>query len=142
MPALMNSLLATPLSHWTNLEDLPTKGIYVFYENARPIYVGRTNRMKNRIKEHGRRGSDHNKAPFAFNIAKKEAEHRGINTDISRGELERDELFKDLFYQAKQRVSNMHLRFVEINNPIMQTLFEVYASIELKTTEFNSFDNH
>jgi hypothetical protein len=98
--------------------------------------------MKNRIKEHGRRGSDHNKAPFAFNIAKKEAEQRGINTDISRGELERDELFKDLFYQAKQRVSNMHLRFVEINNPIMQTLFEVYASIELKTTEFNSFDNH
>ena len=36
----------------------------------------------------------------------------------------------------------MSVRVVEVDNPIIQTLFEVYASMELETEEYNSFENH
>ncbi|WP_407309875.1 hypothetical protein [Desulfosporosinus sp. SB140] len=51
-------------------------------------------------------------------------------------------VFVELFLNAKKRVSKMSVRAVEINDPIVQTIFEVYASMELKTDEFNSFENH
>jgi len=35
----------------------------------------------------------------------------------------------------------MSVRAVEIKDPIVQTLFEVYAHMALRT-EFNDFDNH
>jgi excinuclease UvrABC nuclease subunit len=142
MTVLMKQLLNSPLIHWSKLGDLPTKGIYVFYESGKPIYVGRTNRMNIRIKEHGRLSSNHNQAPFAFNIAKSEAINIGINVNMTRKELELNLSFKNLYQQAKKRVSNMYLRVVEVNNPIIQTLFEVYVSMELKTGEYNNFDNH
>lgn len=142
MPDLMKKLMISPLKHWSDTLDLPIRGIYVFFENEKPIYVGRTNRMKARIKEHGLSSSKNNKAPFAFNLAKKEAVEKGIDINFSRVELEDNELFNNLFQQAKKRVSNMCIRVIEVNDEIKQTLFEVYASMELKTMDYNSFDNH
>lgn len=121
---------------------LPKKGIYVFYENGLPIYVGRTDRMKQRIQEHGRPSSDHNSAPFAFNLAKKAAREMGMGMDRRRIEPQSDMVFESLFSDAKSRVSNMQIRFVGIEDPIEQTLFEVYATLSLETEEFNDFANH
>jgi len=140
-PVLIEQLVNSPARPWSNLGSLPQKGIYVFFENKHPIYVGRTNRMKNRIKEHGRPSSTHNSAPFAFNLAKKDAEEKGIDLSGSRIELEKNPNFINLFSKAKERVSKMSVRVIEINDPIIQTLFEVYVSIELNT-EFNKFDTH
>lgn len=141
LPVLFERLVTSSIIPWNDLGKIPRKGIYVFYENGYPIYVGRTNRMKERIKEHGRRSSTQNSAPFAFNLAKKAAAEKGINTNNSRVELERDSTFAELFSQAKERVSRMSIHVIEISDPIMQTIFEVYASMELKT-EFNDFDTH
>ncbi len=44
-----------------------------------------------------------------------------------------DELFKAAFDRSKLLISQMELRFIEIHDPIMQTLFEVYASLALKS---------
>jgi hypothetical protein len=82
LPVLFEKLANAGLKPRNNLGTLPQNGIYVFYENGRPIYVGRSNRMKDRIKEHGRPSSTHNSAPFAFNLAKKVAKEKGV--DVSR----------------------------------------------------------
>lgn len=140
-PSLMTGLISSPPRPWRNLGSLPQKGIYVFYEDARPIYVGRSNRVKERIKEHGRPSSRHNSAPFAFNLAKKAAKGKAVNMSRARVELEKDPVFADLFSRAKERVTRMSVRVIEINDPIIQTLLEVYAAVELKT-EFNDFNTH
>jgi hypothetical protein len=66
--------------------------------------------------------------------------------DFSRDELQRDPEFKKLFDATKKSVRCMGIRVVEINNPIEQAVFEVYAALELGTTQeqvgFNDFENH
>jgi hypothetical protein len=126
LPGLLEQLSNKPLLPWANLTDIPVKGIYVFYEEDSPTYVGRSGKqpMKNRIKQHGCPGSNSNTAPFAFNIAKKNAE------------------FKDLFEQAKERVRRMSVRVIEVDDAVVQTLFEVYAAMSLGTMEYNNFSTH
>ncbi len=36
----------------------------------------------------------------------------------------------------------MNVQFIEVRDPILRTLFEVYAALELGTEEFNSFETH
>ncbi len=115
-------------------------GIYCFYENGKPLYVGRSQTVRSRVLEHRRLSGDHYTSSFAFNIAKKE-----FGLDRARGmmrrELEKDPEFAALFDAAKARVRRMSVRFVEIHDPIEQTIFEVCAHVELGT-EFNDFDTH
>jgi len=141
LPSLLEQLLNSPLKPWGNLGSLPQKGIYVFFERGHPVYVGRTNRMGERIKEHGRRSSI-NSATFAFKLAKEAAKRKEIDLSKQRVELAEDPNFAKLFSEAKERVSRMSVRVIEIDAPIIQTLFEVYASIALKTTKYNDFDTH
>ena len=130
-----------------NGEPLPKiKGVYCLYEGDEPLYIGRTNNIRNRVLAHRRAGNVNNQAAFAFNIAKEEFEKEHPRRDISgltRKELERDGDFAPLFTKAKERVRKMSVRFVEIQDPIEQTIFEVYAHMELVTPpRFNSFENH
>jgi len=140
-PELMQQLVDSPLRQRNSLGDIPKKGIYVFYENEKPIYVGRSNRMKDRIQEHGRKSSYHNTATFAFILAKKITNEQGIDIKKNRDALESDSTFSDIFIKQKERVSRMNVRVIEINDPIIQTIFEVYVSMELNT-EYNDFDTH
>jgi len=59
LPTLLTELLNSPLKTRDQANMLPQRGIYVLYENEKPIYVGRSNRMRQRISEHGRSSSDH-----------------------------------------------------------------------------------
>ena len=142
LPFLFEQLIASPLRSRTGLGKLPQEGIYIFYENEQPIYVGRTNRLKERILEHGRTSASHNSAPFAFNLAKKLAQEKCINPNVARNKLELNPEFKILFREAKNRVAKMSIKFVPESDPLIQTVFEVYASLELGTMEYNAFDNH
>ena len=117
-------------------------GIYCFYENGNPLYVGRSQTVRNRVLEHRRPSGDHYTSSFAFNIAKKDF---GLDRagKMERQELQNDPEFETLFADAKKRVRKMSVRFVEIHNPIEQTVFEVCAHMELGTPEeFNNFNTH
>ena len=144
MHELMKILLEAPLLARDKLNDIPSKGLYVFYENEKPIYVGISgkNRMKKRIMGHGRKSGGHNSATFAFNIAKKNAEKNGINTKEKRKILEKVPEFANLYTLAKERVSKMKVRVVEINDPNLRYMFEIYSALVLNTTEYNSFETH
>lgn len=142
MPILLGDLTSQPLRPPENQGILPTKGIYVFYEDSKPIYTGRTRNMRRRLSEHCAPSSRHTSATFAFTIAKREATKVGININMKRGQLEADPAFGEFFRKAKERVSRMPVRVIEINDPVIQTLFEVYASLTLGTREFNDFDTH
>ena len=50
------------------LQASPGNGVYVFYEKGEPIYVGRSNRMPSRIREHGANSSDRHSATFALKL--------------------------------------------------------------------------
>ncbi len=143
LPPLMEDLVRSPLRLRDALGHLPDKGVYVFYEAGQPIYVGRSNTLKTRILTHSRPSSGHGSATFAFNLAKREAVARHIDVESSkRGALERLPEFAALYQEAKRRVARMPVRVIEINDPVVQTIFEVYASVELGTGEFNDFDTH
>ena len=123
------------------------KGVYVFYENDEPIYVGRSNRIKSRLKEHSKDNSTHFSASFAFLLSKHIAKEKNIalvNVDskkLTRSELVSHDLFKDIFAAQKQRVAKMKFKAIEMEDSNFQAVFEIYASMQLNTL-YNKFDNH
>ena len=130
-----------------NGKPLPkVKVVYCFYEGDKPLYVGRTDNLNGRIPDHRQPANNHNLASFAFNIAKKDVEERHPNEKVdglSRDDLSEMPIFDQAFTDAKERVREMSVRFVEIEDPIEQTIFEVYAHMELGTPpRFNNFGNH
>ena len=141
LPHLLEQLVSSPALDRSKSRRLPKRGVYVFYERGEPVYVGRSNSMKERILQHGRPSLRHNSATFAFNLAGEDAREKRIDVSMSRDQLEDDPAFAPLFSDAKQRVSGMSVRGVKINDPIVQTLFEVYAHIGLRT-KYNDFDTH
>lgn len=129
------------------LTEKVLRGIYVYYENGTAIYVGRSRNITQRFRQHQQQSSDHHSATFAFLIAKMDAEKSGVNMQHKSGKnMTRDELqkyppFKHFFSEAKRRVAMMKVRVIAIDDPVEQTLFEVYAALELKT-KYNTWDTH
>ena len=123
--------------------DLPRRGIYLFSEAEKHLYVGRTDNLRRRIQDHCRESSNHNKATFAFRMARRETGRiqASYNTSGSRRELETDPVFGPAFGRAKARIRSMDLRFVEETDPTRQALLEIYAATVLETP-FNDFKNH
>lgn len=144
MQEFMKKLRAAPLLSRENLDSISLNGLYSFYENDQPIYVGISgkNRMKKRIMGHSRKSGGHNSATFAFNMAKKDAEKIGVNIKKKRYDLENSSEFIPLYDLAKERVSKMKVRVIEINDPYFRAFFEIYAALVLNTTEYNSFETH
>jgi hypothetical protein len=123
--------------------EMPTSGVYLFTERGRHLYVGRSNRLRERIPLHYRRASKHNSAVFAFKLAKK-ATRRGAASyrpEGSRTRLAADPPFARAFLRAKERIRRMEVRFVEETDQLRQTLLEVYVAAVLSTPH-NDFDTH
>lgn len=146
MPLLLSDLKSDRLRNRGTLGNLPEQGIYVFHLDI-PVYVGRTDRMSQRILEHGRPSAGHNSATLAFAMAVRWARKNNLDIDgVSRNDLQRNPEFTTYFDTTKRLVSNMGIRVVEVTDPIEQAVFEVYAALELRTTlqhgGFNDFANH
>jgi len=56
--------------------DVPGKGIYLFSEGNKHLYVGRTNNLRRRIQNHYRPSSGHNQATFTFKIAREKTQFK------------------------------------------------------------------
>ena len=163
-PTLMARLVACPplerlaIRHHCR-EWAGDSGVYVFYEDDNPKYVGRSDGLIERIQLHGRNGSRPNEAAFAAWLTrevffrKTYREHK--NTPIR--DLWRIPQFAGLeikgimdnknfpgeehFAAAKRRIRGMSIRVVEISDPNAQAMFEVYAHLVLNTP-YNTFVNH
>lgn len=130
----------TPISiDKIGLTDVPKQGVYVFYEKTTPIYVGRSNRMKERLKEHSQSGSDRWSATLALRIAKKDMQTQ--QKKLTNDRLMEDSDFFKKFNEAKKRIANTEIRFIEIKDQAEQSVFEIYAAFVLKT-ELNDFGTH
>jgi hypothetical protein len=83
-------------------------------------------------------------AAFAFRLAPeatgnlKATYRKGA---ASRVELALDPEFLLAFTEAKARIRQMSVRFVEETNPTKQALLEIYVSVVLQTP-YTDFDNH
>jgi predicted GIY-YIG superfamily endonuclease len=124
-------------------KQLPDKCVYLFSEGEQTLYVGRTRRLRQRLRQHSIAGAQHNQAVFAFRLAR---EMTGRLTPAysakgSRVALSADASFAEAFTQAKSRVRSMDLRFVEETDPLRQALLEIYVSVVLGT-KYNDFDTH
>ena len=122
-------------------EKLPANaGVYVFYENCKPKYAGRSDDLKTRIGNHKLPGSRPTEAACAVNIVKKHFEEKYPDSKgSSTRELQEYSEFGELFDAAKKRVREMDVRVVEIKDPNEQVIFEVYAHIALNTP-YNIFE--
>jgi hypothetical protein len=125
-------------------------GVYLFTEAGNDRYIGRAKDLNHRFGQHVAAGSRHNQAGFAFNIAKRDAEHAGFRiAGVKREDLDVDGQFNEQFFTpAKAQVRAMEFRFVLFNPEMpdidaLSTIFEVYASMVLGTEgDFNLFATH
>ena len=146
MEPLLEQLQGSQPYHAPTYRGLPEKGIYVFCECGNPMYVGRVGStskqtMRQRIRQHTIPSSRHNQAVFAFRLLQERLDiATGHGTAWSRDELAMQ--YEQEFRDMKERVHNMEVRAVEIKDSVIQTVFEVYASLVLKTTRYNNFDTH
>lgn len=142
-PKYQSLVTMRPVKYGALPRELPARGIYLFSEGPEHLYVGRTNRLRERLRGHCTPGGSHFTATFAFRIARKVTGKMKASyaKSGSRTDLLRDVNFASAFDAAKRRISAMDLRFVEESDATLQALLEIYAATVLKTP-FNDFDNH
>jgi predicted GIY-YIG superfamily endonuclease len=123
--------------------SIPDRGIYLFSERGKHLYVGRSNLLRRRLQNHCRPSGTHFTATFAFRIARRQTGRKRATytTAGSRQALMNDKVFGRAFKAAKRRVAVMNIRYVEETDPTRQALLEIYAATAL-ATPFNDFDTH
>lgn len=130
-----------PITIDTTPDNCPVGGIYLFSEDGKHLYAGRTKRkIKTRLKGHVSKAKD---CPFAWHIAR---ENTGIKKatykkEGSRNHLLTQEKFKQAYEQAKNRIRRMEVRFVGEPDPLKQTLLEIYVAV-VSGAKYNDFDTH
>lgn len=152
-PEVLEQLLNSPVfGHGPGRVPPPrSHGVYLFSEGRRPLYVGRCglterarragagfSNFRTRLAGHTRPSARHFEAAFAWRLACEDAEGQGLELPPGRSERERDPIFAALFVAAKQRVTDMEFRVVEIDDDPMAYAFELYAAFVLDTP-YNSF---
>src|SRR6516165_10415046 len=113
--------------------DVPLCGVYLLSEGDRHLYIGRTDAMPTRLRNHC--SGSHRQAAFAFKLAR---EATGFTRPTYQRRGSRDELmtkveFEAAFREAQARIRNMDLRIVWEDDPLRQCLLEVYVSVALDT---------
>ena len=115
--------------------------IYALSERGRAVYVGRTRNLRDRLSGHMCPGNDRYSATLAFLLAMNDAEPLGIDITRKRGEIEDDPKCRPFFLASKERVSRMKVQYIEVEDPVEQTILEVFVAESL-ATRYNSFETH
>ena len=139
MNPLLNKLKACPPETFPTRKKLPNCGIYVFYENGKPLYVGRSGKgtIQKRLENHSRPSSTTSQAPLAVKLVKK---HSGKEAEGLSGKKV-GETYPCEFKRQKVRVRAMEVRAVEIRDCNTRAVFEIYAALALGTP-YNDFCEH
>lgn len=143
-PLFETLIAAQPYSNGALPRPMPEHGVYLFSEEGRHLYAGRSNHMRRRYGQHSNPGSQHNQAVFAFKLARASTGQTTAayaSGDGSRKGLAADANFSEAFTKAKARVRNMDFRFVEVTDQTHQALLELYTAIAL-CCPHNDFNTH
>ena len=142
-PACEALLASAPFAFDALPAHLPAAGVYLFSEGERHLYVGRTNRMRQRLKQHCLAGSGHRSAPFAFRLAREACGllRAAYTPQGGRAALMQEPQFAAAFGLAKQRLRTMQIRTIEQTHPLGQALLEMYVAVVVQAP-YNDFDNH
>ncbi len=132
--SLRKLLMCEPIRFSDCSKRLPLSVVYLFSFNDRPIYVGRSNKFRQRLGNHCRPSSRSNQASLAFRLACTKLDHRperyrkGQGADYS---LRTVAGLADEFERQKQQLSTMDIRFVEEERQERQALLEIYCALAL-----------
>jgi len=130
-----------PVTIDTIPSDCPVGGVYLFSEQGKHLYAGRTKcSIKIRLKGHVSKAND---CPFAWHLAR---EKTGIKkatykTEGSRNHLLSQSSFVQAYEDSKRRIRTMDVRYVGEANPLKQALLEIYVAV-VSGAQFNDFDTH
>jgi hypothetical protein len=125
---------ATVLRKFRKTEDFP--GCYVFVENGRPLYVGISRGVIDRLFQH-LKSKNHFSSSRAYFMAEQQNDPGG-----TRDQNMVNPAFRLLFEAAQKRLEACSIATVQIDNPLELYVFEAYAAMELRTVEFNTFGTH
>lgn len=143
-PKLAELMAMPPVRYACLPREMPERGIYLFSQGKRHLYVGRTNKLRRRLAGHCRPSSNHFSATFAFRLAREKSgfTKASYSRAGSRPELVTHATFGPLFVNAKAQIAKMDIWFVEEEDPIRQALLEIYVAVSLGLERYNDFDNH
>ena len=136
--ASLNGQVARPLA---GAGYPKSPAIYVFFEGERPIHVGRTRNLRQRISGHV--SSSHYSASFAFKETRKVTENikASYKSAGSRSSLFEQPDFRSEFDKQIHRLRECNIKFLVVNDPVDQYLLELYAALEYGTS-LTEFDTH
>lgn len=142
-PKRLALLSMSPVKYRSLAPPLPSRGIYLFSEGEQHLYVGRTNRLRQRLAGHCQPSASHFTATFAFRLARESTGRlkATYKKEGSRVALLEDQAFVAAFKAGKARVAALDLRYVEEADSIRQAVLEIYVATVL-STPYNDFDNH
>jgi len=142
-PKFERLLAQVPVKYQALPRNLPQRGIYLFSEGPAHLYVGRSNNLRQRLRDHCSLSGDHFTATFAFLLARHQtgqirATYKPVN---SRAALLQQPAFREAFEHTKRRIAQMDIRYVEEDDPIRQALLEIHVAVVLRTP-YNDFSTH
>src|SRR5262245_20521812 len=114
-PKLQALRAMAPLSRSSLPVDMPKRGVYLFSDGDKHLYVGRSNDLRGRYGRHCRPGATYKQAAFAFQLAREATNNPNATykTEGSRAWLIKQPAFVDAFNTAKARIRAMDYRYVE-----------------------------
>lgn len=62
--------------------------------------------------------------------------------EMKREQAMKDDQFRNAFFSGKSKFQRMSVAYVEIENDLELYTFEVYASMKLDTSKWNTFRTH
>ena len=143
-PKLESLRSMPPLRAGVLPRNMPVSGVYLFSENGKPMYVGRSNVLRKRYGRHCLPGATHKQAAFAFQLARRATGKTKATYKAgkeSRKGLMQDSAFIAAFKDAKERIRKMDYRYVEEPEQNRQALLEIYCAVVL-STPYNDFKTH
>ena len=136
---MQNPKLESIRAHISGFPKCP--GVYLFKDPTRYRYVGQTRNLRERVAQHSRPSGGRDSATLAFLLAIQNAEDAGVQLRGTRSEIEKNAAFLPHFSEATREVAKWTVQFVEIDDPNIRTLFEVYVHLSLHTV-MNTFETH
>jgi hypothetical protein len=129
----------SPVTLATLSNDADKSGIYLLSEGSRHLYIGRSRKIRSRLRMHVGHPAG---ASFAIKLARESTGRKASYTALgSVKELLNEPEFSAAFQKAKQRIRAMHIRYIDEADCNRQALLEIYATLSLNTP-YNDFETH